>query len=316
MERQPQIDYADVARHLGVASIVGIGESTHGTHEFFETKAEVFKILVTDHDFDVLFLESVDDHCKAINNFLYTGEGNLEELVNKLFYVYRTEEVKDLLKWLREHHDEHPVSLVGIDERKYVDDYQDGYSLEKVNLRDKRMAEVVKQHRSKHSSSRGMIWAHDAHIAAYLNPPEFAPGGRHIPMGENLRNWFGNDYYSVAQLFGIGHFSAALIEEAGEFDNSKLISHYARKTSKYFWENHLGKILASPTFLEGPDYAGLVESGEVHYQRGLGWGVKHSVMHDNGNVMYVDISKAYNALLFFPRTTASHLLVQELGTEV
>ena len=303
---QPQLNYGAIAEHLGDKPIVGFGESTHGTHEFFETKSEVFKALVAEHGFNTLFFESIDDAFDDVNTYLQTGEGKPEKLINKLFYVYRTQEVLDLLKWLREQHDVYPVQLVGIDERQHVRDYEN-YDLAKVNLRDKRMALVVKNYMASNPASKGMIWAHDTHVTAYLNQPEWAEG-RLIPMGEHLRKWFGKDYFSVSQLFGSGYFSAALIEESGEFDNSVLVSHFARKTSKYFWENKLAKVLFQATFLEAPDYGGLVEEGETHYKRALGWGVKRSVMHDNGNVAYVNLGRAYDGLTFFPRTSASHRL--------
>lgn len=308
MERQSQLDYDSIARDISHASIIGIGESTHGTHEFFESKAEIFKRLVIRYGFNTLFFESIDDHCEAINNYLQTGIGNLEMLVNRLFYVYRTREVLDLLSWLRERHDERPVSFIGIDERKYVDDYA-VYDHDKYNLRDKRMAEVVKRHMRLNPESKCMIWAHDAHVATFQNIPEWG-GGKIMPMGEHLRSWFDGSYYSIAQLFGSGYFSASLIEGSGAYDNSLLVRHYARKPSKYFWENRLAKNLSHPIFLEGPRFEGLIKEGEVHYKRALGWGVERSVMHDDGNVTYVDISKAYNGLIFFPRTTASHLLRQ------
>lgn len=311
MVKDGVLDYSHIAQQISKYPLIGFGESTHGTHEFFATKAEVFKILVKNYGFNAFFLESIDDHCEAINQYLASGKGDLTKLVKKLFYVYRTNELLDLFKWLRENYQAHPVSVIGLDERKYVDDYQDDYSFEKVNLRDKRMTGVIKRYRLKNPKAKAMIWAHDHHVAAYMNSPELAPAIRSIPMGEHLRNWFGDKYYSIAQLFGSGYFNAALIEESNEFDNSRLVSHYARKPSKCFWENHLGKELLSPVFLEGPDYTGLIKEGEVHYKRALGWGVKRSVMHDHNNVAYVDISKAYDGLIFFPQITASHLLTKK-----
>lgn len=302
------LDYSHIAKQCASHPVIGFGESTHGTHQFFETKVEVFKNLVRDYNYNTFFLESIDDHCEAINQYIKTGNGDLEALVNKLFYVYRTSELLSLFGWLRSNYKKYPVTIVGIDERKHIEDYSKSYDLQLVNLRDKRMARVVKNYISKHLEAMGMIWAHDAHIAAYLSPPEWSPAERHISMGENLRKWLGNKYFCVAQLFGSGYFNAALINESNEFDNSKLVQHFARKPSKYFWEKHFIKELLSPTFLEAPDFAGLVNSGEQYYQRTLGWGVKRSVMHDNGNVVLTDISRAYNALVFFPRTTASHLL--------
>lgn len=311
MEQMPQLDYLVIAKQLGAASIVGMGESTHGTHEFFQTKTDLFKELVQNHGFNTFFLESIDDSLAGIDAYIQTGEGRPEELVNKLFYVYRTGEILDLVNWLREHHDQYPVRFIGIDERKYVDDYASDYSLDKVNVRDKRMALVVKNYVQDNPGTKAMIWAHDTHVAAYIDPPEWAPDTRQIAMGENLRNWFGDSYYSVAQLFGSGYFNAALIDKSGKFDNNKLIPHYARKVSKYFWENSLTKQLTEPTFLEGPDFAGLIEKDEARYKRALGWGVQRSVMHDQNNVTFIDMSKAFDAVIFFPKATASHLLAQK-----
>lgn len=306
MELQPPLDNGVIAHYLGCASIVGFGESTHGTHEFFGTKAEVFKTLVSVHGFNTIFIEAIDDTCDTINQHLQTGKGNLEDAVNRLFYVYRVQELLDLFKWLRQHNDEFPVRCVGIDERKYVEDYAN-YDFDKYNLRDKRMALVVQRYISDNPRTKVMIWAHDDHVASFINKPEWAEH-RHIPMGEHLRKWFGYNYINVAQLFGSGYFNAALIEESGSFDNSKLVLNYARKPSKYFWENKLAKVLSEPTFLAAPDFDGLIGCSEVLYKRALGWGVKRSIMHDNGNVSYVDISKAFDAVTFFPHATASHLL--------
>lgn len=311
MEQIPQLDCPAIAKRLGAASIIGMGESTHGTHEFFQSKTELFKELVQNHGFNTFFLESIDDSCAGIDGYIQTGEGEPKDLVNKLFYVYRTEEILDLVTWLREHHTQYPVRFIGIDERKYVDDYMTDYSLDKVNVRDKRMALVIKNYFELNPDTKAIVWAHDTHVAAYINPPEWAPDTRQVAMGEHLRNWLGKSYYSIAQLFGSGYFNAALIDESGKFDNSKLVAQYSPKVSKWFWENVLAKQLTKPTFLEGPDFAGLIEQDKALYKRALGWGVQRSIMHDSGNVTYVDMSKAFDALVFFPKATASHLLVQK-----
>lgn len=310
MEQVPQLDYSAIAKQLSAASIIGMGESTHGTHEFFQTKTDLFKELVQNHGFNTFFLESIDDSCAGIDVYIQTGEGRPEDLVNKLFYVYRTTEILDLVMWLREHHAQYPVRFIGIDERKYVDDYASAYSLDKVNTRDKRMASVVKNYVEHNPGTKAVVWAHDTHVAAYVDPPEYAPDIRHVAMGEHLRNWFVENYYSIAQLFGSGYFSAVLIDEFGEFDNSKLVPHYARKVSKWFWENRFVKENSEPSFLEGPIFGGLVSPNEVLYKRALGWGVKRSVMHDQNNVTYINLSKAFDAVIFFPKATASHLLAQ------
>lgn len=44
-----------IAAVLGGAKVVGLGESTHGTHEFFVAKSEIIKSLVCEHGFNTLF---------------------------------------------------------------------------------------------------------------------------------------------------------------------------------------------------------------------------------------------------------------------
>lgn len=302
-----RLNYSAIAKELSRIPIVGIGESTHGTHEFFEAKAEIFKILVKDYGFSAVFFEAMDDGCAVINKYIQTGNGNPEELVNKLYYVYRTKEVLDLIVWLRNHNKTHPVSFIGLDERQRLNGYLP-YNIHKANLRDKNMALVVEKYVKNNPSAQCMIWAHDRHISAYETPLKEAPELSHKPMGFSLRGWFGKNYYVVAQFFGSGYFNAAPIKESGETDNSALMPHYAPKAPERFWENHLAKNLDTPTFLKGPEFAGLIQKAEAHYQRELGSGVKRSEIHEGNNAALINISMAYNAILFFPRTTASQLL--------
>ena len=43
---QNNLNFSIVAKRCSDAAVVGIGESTHGTHEFFEAKATIFKKLI------------------------------------------------------------------------------------------------------------------------------------------------------------------------------------------------------------------------------------------------------------------------------
>jgi erythromycin esterase-like protein len=303
--QQPRLDYSTVAQHVSHASIVGFGESTHGTHEFFVTKAEVFKLLVAKHAFNTLFFESIDDYCESVSAYLRTGDGNLEALVNKLFYFYRSQEVLDLFRWLRKRYKEYPVRIVGLDERKHINDYAIDYDLAKLNLRDKRMAKVVKTYLAGNSNAKGMIWAHDAHVATYVNAP-LSYKEQMAPMGRHLRRWLGKDYYAVAQLFGTGEFSAALIEGSGTSDNSKLVAHSTPYPDEDFWEHKLLQRIHSPSFLEGPTFGDLVKPHEIRKLHSIGWGVRDSKINDAA--VWVDLCHAYNAVIFFPQTSASHRL--------
>lgn len=303
---QTGLDYEDIAKRLSDKPLIGFGESTHGTHEFFVTKAEVFKILVSRYHFNTLFFESVDDSLQAISDYLETAKGDLEKLVSKLFYVYRVHEVLDLFRWLRENYDKHPVTVIGLDEREYAGTYDKNYDKALENLRDKRMASVIKQYKDANPNTRAMIWAHDNHVAAFMNEQCWIKKNQDIPMGQHLRRWYGKDYYAVSQLFGMGQFSAALIEESGASDHANLVEHSISKIPKYNVEFELNKHLKRPTFLKGPEFGGLIYKDRLYSEHSYGWGVQHSAM--DYAVSFIEFAKAYNAAVFFPKATASQPL--------
>lgn len=304
MERKTTaLNYPLIADKLGYATLVGMGESTHGTHEFFEAKAEIFKMLVKNRDFNTLFFESVDDKCEALDRYVATGDGDPEALVRGLFYFYRSYEILDLVKWLRSNYETNPVRIVGIDERKYVDDYTD-YTFDKMNLRDRRMAEVVKRNIAKYPDTKGVIWAHDTHVAAYVNAPLRLD--QYKPMGRHLRRWYKNNYYNVSLLFGSGRFSAALIEESGASNNSNLVTHATPPLTDDFWEYKFTQHVHEPAFIERSQYGALALPHEIRKKRSLGWGVKQSEV--NNAFIWFDLYHAYDAVLFFPHATASHRL--------
>jgi len=87
------------------AKIIALGESTHGTKEFFRMKHRVFRYLVENRGhkafgFEADFAESI-----YFNNYITKGEGNLRELMlNRMhFWTWRTNEVMELLEWMREY---------------------------------------------------------------------------------------------------------------------------------------------------------------------------------------------------------------------
>src|SRR5262245_48796556 len=104
MKQASGLDFALMAERLSKAPIVGIGETTHGTHEFFSAKTEIFKCLVQTYRFNMLFLESTDSGCEALSGYIETGNGDPKKLIQGLFYVYQTQEIMDLILWLREHY--------------------------------------------------------------------------------------------------------------------------------------------------------------------------------------------------------------------
>lgn len=83
--------------------IVGMGEATHGTHEFFALKCETFKYLVLHHGYTVFGIEASFGGCCFINDVLATG-GDVDAAMQHFdFWTWRTQEVRELLVWIRDH---------------------------------------------------------------------------------------------------------------------------------------------------------------------------------------------------------------------
>ncbi|MEX1311203.1 MAG: erythromycin esterase family protein, partial [Candidatus Sulfomarinibacteraceae bacterium] len=104
---------------LARARVVGLGEATHGTAEFFELKHRLFRHLVEVHGHRALGYEVNFAASLALDRYVATGEGSLDGLLGDLLFIQANEEVRALLEWLREHNrglpDDERVRFIGID---------------------------------------------------------------------------------------------------------------------------------------------------------------------------------------------------------
>jgi len=89
---------------LGKASIVGLGEATHNTKDFFLLKHRIFKYLVENHGFRIFAIEADMGESYYIDRYITSGQGDLDEIMldTMQFWVWRTEEIKSMLEWMKE----------------------------------------------------------------------------------------------------------------------------------------------------------------------------------------------------------------------
>lgn len=84
-------------------TITALGEATHGNVEFQEMKLAVFQQLV-EQGYQAFALEANYGDCAVVNDWIQGGEGTLEEMTQLLsFRIYYTEQMKELLSWMREY---------------------------------------------------------------------------------------------------------------------------------------------------------------------------------------------------------------------
>jgi len=95
-------DLAPLGAMLGTARLVGLGESTHGTREFFQLKHRVFEYLVRHKGFTHFAIEGSWAEANEIDHYVRTGEGDARRALSKLgFWTWNTEEVLALIEWMR-----------------------------------------------------------------------------------------------------------------------------------------------------------------------------------------------------------------------
>jgi erythromycin esterase len=116
----PDSDLLPFQPIVGQASIVGLGEATHGTHEFFAVKARLIEYLVSHLGFTIVAMENGWDESRAVDAYVQTGQGDAQSLLQQDFYgAWRAQEVLGLLTWLRAYNADPShatkVHFVGID---------------------------------------------------------------------------------------------------------------------------------------------------------------------------------------------------------
>jgi erythromycin esterase len=114
----PLTDLAFLGERLRGAEVVGLGRSTHGAHELSVLTHRVLRFLIERLGFRALAIE--DDWTKGIeiDEHLRTGRGDLQVLLDGVSAHWRTEELLDVLSWMRSYNEQHPadpVRFVGLD---------------------------------------------------------------------------------------------------------------------------------------------------------------------------------------------------------
>ena len=113
-------DLAGIERIVGKARIVGLGEATHGTREFFQLKHRLVRYLVERMGFTVFAIEANQPECRAINDYVLSGKGDPQEALNGIyFWTWNTEEVLAMIEWMKawnaDPRHKRKVQFVGID---------------------------------------------------------------------------------------------------------------------------------------------------------------------------------------------------------
>lgn len=115
-------DLEPLRAELAGVRIVGLGEATHGTREFFQLKHRLVEFLVRELGFTVLALEVQYHKCLPVNAYVLGTEPSDDPAAlirANLPGIYQTEEVLALVEWMRAYNgnvpDERKVRFAGFD---------------------------------------------------------------------------------------------------------------------------------------------------------------------------------------------------------
>jgi erythromycin esterase-like protein len=110
---------------IGDARLVLIGEATHGTHEFYRTRAELTRALISMKGFNLVAVEADWPDAYRVNRWVRhaatepSGEAALGDFTRFPRWMWRNRDVVDFIQWLRTHNATQPatshVGFYGLD---------------------------------------------------------------------------------------------------------------------------------------------------------------------------------------------------------
>jgi erythromycin esterase len=134
-EPNSTFELAPLREMIGDAKVVGLGDGTHGTHEFFTVKLRIIDFLVREMDFDTIVLEAPVPQFADLNAYVLGADVDpravLQEVAGPtLGYVFwECEEILAVLDWMRAYNqtrgDRPPVQIFGSDNFAQVYAYRD-----------------------------------------------------------------------------------------------------------------------------------------------------------------------------------------------
>jgi erythromycin esterase len=105
-------DLRPLDRMIGDARVVGVGEATHSSHEFFALKDRVFRHLVETKGFRTFALEAPWSTGLRLNDYVLRGEGDPRQIMREEFqrdYLWwNNTDYLRLVQWMRAYNVRHP----------------------------------------------------------------------------------------------------------------------------------------------------------------------------------------------------------------
>nr|MBC7612434.1 erythromycin esterase family protein [Pseudopedobacter sp.] len=185
-------------------TIIGLGEASHGTREFYYQKSRIVEYLVQKEGYKMLALEAPSNIVAPINKYIQEGEGDLKSML-KSMGLYNSKEMYNLCVWLKGFNKvkstNEKVEIIGFDSEGY---WQDPFT------RDELMAgSFIKKYAI--NKFKTILWAHNLHIAKDVTMAKYKA------MGYYIKKEFGDNFYAIG--FDTYKGSVNVLNNNGELES-------------------------------------------------------------------------------------------------
>lgn len=119
----PLRDLEPLRNLVGNATVVGLGDGTHGTHEYFEMKLRMIEFLVRELGFTAVAMEAPFADWAQLNDYVLGGAGDPRTILLQHrslgYFMWANDEIVAVANWMREYNatrgDKPPVQIAGMD---------------------------------------------------------------------------------------------------------------------------------------------------------------------------------------------------------
>lgn len=171
-----------ISQDLTQNTLIGLGEASHGTEEFFREKNRIVKFLIENQNYTKVGIEFSNQYLESINDYVTTGRGNLKSIMHD-FSLYKTKAFYDLFEWIKKYNEtvkKNKIEVFGFDDVDFTDPF----------TRDSLMAINV-INRQKQANAKIILWGHNLHLAK-----DKLSGYK--AMGYYLNKQYHNNYFNIA----------------------------------------------------------------------------------------------------------------------
>ncbi|MCX5329553.1 erythromycin esterase family protein [Streptomyces sp. NBC_00140] len=279
---------------IGDARVVGLGEATHSSHDFFALKDRVFRHLVQEKGFRTFALEAPWSTGLRLNDYVLHGKGDVRRIMREEFqrdYLWwNNTDYLRLLEWMRAYnvrHPDDPVRFLGDDLAWTGPELYDSVADAVATAHPESSARLAELYRGLRPTTRT-----GAYIEQYLAKPyaERKDMARRTGEALELVEKAGVDDLSLRNAIAIDRTArqyAFDFEDPAQLAAAMRYRDEAMADNVVWWQRHTGtRVLLSAH----NNHIGYVPDDPAHYPK-----VQGAFLRDSLGSRYVNIGLTFDS---------------------